>query len=122
VPIYIDTTRAPEFIRYQYVGAYPSVEEQTQLRESLISLGLLTANTLALMDARELANVPDDDILAKTVAAALERGGWPLRRAYLIDPARHRHMIQQFQDLAMRTVKTAAFSDEQEAMDWLFQR
>jgi hypothetical protein len=119
VPIEVDTIRAPGFIRYRFFGEFPSLEEQQVLRDSLITFGLLTADTVALMDARELTEVPDDDILAKTVAAALERGGWPLRRAYLIDPAMHLHMIRQFQDLAMTTVTTAAFVDESEAMAWL---
>jgi hypothetical protein len=122
VPIEVDTSRAPAILRYRYYGAYPPLEEMAAMRDKLISMGLLTADTVALMDARELANVPDDDMLAKTVAAALQRGGWPRRRAYLIDPQRHQHMIEQFQDLAMRTVQTAAFVDEQEAMDWLLRR
>jgi len=119
VPIEVDTLRAPGFLRYRYHGAFPSVEEQSKLRDSLIQFGYLTAETRAIMDARELTDIPDDDTLAKTVAAALQRGGWPLRRAYLINPTTHLHMIRQFQDLAMTTVTTAAFVDEDEAMEWL---
>ena len=122
MPIEVDTAEAPRFLRYRYYGDFPSVEEQAQMRNKLIASRLLTADTIALMDAREVTNIPDDDYLARTVASALEKGGWPRRRAYLIDPERHLHMIRQFQDLAMRTVTTAAFSDEQEALDWLFQR
>ena len=122
VPIDIDTSQAPRFLHYLYSGGFPSVEEQSTLREKLMARGLLTRDTVALMDVRALADVPDDDVLARTVAAALERGGWPIRRAYLIDPARHLRMVQQFQDLAMRTVTTAAFVDEEEALKWLYQR
>jgi hypothetical protein len=122
VPIEVDTTRAPAFIRYRFYGEYPSIEEQAAVRESLLTFGLLTTATAALMDVRELTHLPNDDILAKTVAAALERGGLPRRRAYLIDPLSHRHMIEQFQDLAMTTVTTAAFVDEGEAMAWLLRR
>ena len=119
MPIEVDTTHAPRFVRYRYAGEYPSVEEQSRLRDSLIACGFLTADTVALMDARELSSVPDDDVLAKTVATALQRGGWPRRRAYLINPEMHLHMIRQFQDLAMTTVTTAAFLDEKEALEWL---
>lgn len=122
MPIDIDTSQAPRFLHYQFTGSYPSVEEQSALREKLMARGLLTRDTVALMDVRGLATMPDDDVLAKTVAAALERGGWPTRRAYLIDPARHLRMVEQFQDLAMRTVATAAFVDEEEALKWLHQR
>ncbi|HEX6163666.1 MAG TPA: hypothetical protein VFZ31_09890 [Vicinamibacterales bacterium] len=122
MPIEVDTSRAPAFVRYRFYGDYPSVEEQAAVRESLITFGLLTADTVALMDVREVTQTPSEDVLARTVAAALERGGWPRRRAYLIDPATHRHMIEQFQDLAMTTVTTAAFADEGEAMAWLMPR
>ena len=118
----IDTSQAPRFLHYQFSGAFPSVDEQSALREKLMARGMLTRDTVALMDVRRLADVPDDDVLAKTVAAALERGGWPIRRAYLVDPARHLRMVEQFQDLAMRTVTTAAFVDEDEALNWLHQR
>ena len=122
VPIEVETSRAPAFVRYRFFGGFPPVEEQSRLRDHLIATGLLTAETVAIMDTREITQVPDEDVLAKLVATALQRGGWPRRRAYLIDPATHLHMIQQFQDLAMTTVTTAAFVDEDEAMAWLMQR
>lgn len=98
MPIEVDTTRAPRLLRYKYTGDFPSVEEQSRLRDSLISFGYLTADSVAIMDTRGLAEVPDDDALARTVAAALQRGGWPKRRAYVINLPMHLHMIQQFQD------------------------
>ena len=119
MPIEVDTSEAPAFLRYRYTGPYPSVAEQSLLRERLIADGHLTADTVAIMDARQVENIPDDDMLARTVAAALQRGGWPRRRAYLIDPVRHSHMIEQFKQLAMTTVMTAAFTDEDEARLWL---
>ena len=119
MPIEVDTSEAPALLRYRFTGPYPSVDEQSLLRERLIADGHLTADTVAIMDAREVENIPDDDMLARTVAAALQRGGWPRRRAYLIDPARHAHMIEQFKQLAMTSVTTAAFIDEPEALAWL---
>ena len=119
MPIEVDTSEAPALLRYRFIGPWPSVEEQSNLREQLIADGHLTADTVALMDTRGLSSVADEDAIARTVAAALQRGGWPRRRAYLIDPAKHRHMIEQFQQLAMTTVATAGFSDEQEALEWL---
>jgi hypothetical protein len=119
MPIEVDTSEAPAFLRYRFTGPFPSPEEQSVVRERLIADGHLTAETTALMDARNVENVPDDDVLARTVAAALQRGGWPRRRAYLIDPVRHAHMIEQFQQLAMTTVATAAFVDERVALEWL---
>jgi hypothetical protein len=119
MPIEVDTSEAPALLRYRFIGPWPSIEEQSSVREKLIADGHLTAATLALMDARGLTGIADEDAIARTVAAALQRGGWPRRRAYLIDPAKHQHMIEQFQQLAMTTVTTAGFSDEQEALQWL---
>jgi hypothetical protein len=119
MPIEVDTSEAPALLRYRYFGPFPSLEEQALVRERLIGDGHLTANTIALMDVRELDTVADEDTLARTVAAALQRGGWPRRRAYLIDPDKHGHMIEQFKQLAMTTVTTQAFVDEREAMQWL---
>ena len=119
MPIEVDTSEAPAFLRYRYTGPFPTVDEQSLLRERLIADGHLTAVSVAIMDVREVDAVPDDDVLARTVAAALQRGGWPRRRAYIIDPARHAHMIEQFKQLAMTSVTTAAFADEHDALAWL---
>ena len=119
MPIEVDTSEAPALLRYRYTGPFHSIEDQSLVRERLIADGHLTGDTVALMDARDVETIPDDDMLARTVAAALQRGGWPRRRAYLIDPARHAHMIEQFKQLAMTTVTTAAFADEHEALAWL---
>jgi hypothetical protein len=119
MPIEVETSEAPAFLRYRYSGPFPSVDAQALVRERLIAAGHLTAATIALMDVRDLDAVADDDTLARTVAAALQRGGWPRRRAYLIDPGKHRDMIEQFKQLAMTTVTTAAFTDEGEALAWL---
>ena len=119
MPIEVDTSQAPALLRYRYSGPFPSVDEQALVRERLIGAGHLTPATIALMDVRDLEAVADDDTLARTVAVALQRRGWPRRRAYLIDPMKHRHMIEQFKQLAMTTVTTAAFTDESEALAWL---
>ena len=117
--IEVDTSEAPALLRYRYAGPFPSIDEQAGVRERLIAAGHLTAATIALMDVRELEVVPDDDTLARTVAVALQRGGWPRRRAYLTSSSQQQHMIEQFQQLAMTTVTTAAFTDETEALAWL---
>ena len=117
--IEVDTSEAPAFLRYRYTGPFPSIEEQARVRERLIGDGHLTSATIALMDARGLDTVADDDTLARTVAVALQRGGWPRRRAYLISSSQQQQMIEQFQQLAMTTVTTAAFTDETEALAWL---
>jgi hypothetical protein len=80
---------------------------------------LLTNDTVAIIDARELAQTPGDVMQARTLFAALHREDWARRRAYLFNPEMHQQMIRQFQDLAMNTVTSAAFADEEEALKWV---
>ena len=119
MPILVNTSRAPRFLVYRISGPLPPAEQQSQLRDSLVSHGLLTADTVAMMDARALVQAPDDEMPAAAVFTVLHRDDWARRRAYLFNPDMHRHMIQQLHDLAMTTVESAAFADEEEAVKWL---
>lgn len=119
MPILVNTTRAPRFLVYRISGPLPPAEQQSRLRDTLIAHGLLTADTVAVMDARELAQAPEGEVPAETLFTMLHRDDWARRRAYLFHPDMRRHMIQQFQDLAITTVASAAFEDEEEAVRWL---
>ena len=119
MPILVNTSRAPRFLVYRISGPLPPAEQQSRLRDTLVNHGLLTADTVAMMDARALVQSPDDETPAATVFTMLHRDDWAKRRAYLFNPDMHRHIVQQFQDLAMTTVASAAFDDEEEAVRWL---
>lgn len=116
MPIEVDTTEAPALLRFRCFGALPSAEEQEKLRADLIDQGLLTEGSVSLLDVRE-AETPDAVTVAKSIAAAV-RAGIPKRRACLINPGKHLHVLQQFQK-AVPWMSTAAFIDEREALEWL---
>jgi hypothetical protein len=119
VPIEVDTAGAPALLKFRVVGEFPSAEEQAALRERLIDEGLLTEDSVSLLDVRE-AVTPSPSLVIQSIFEAM-RAGIPRRRACLINPARHLHILRQFQT-AVPWMTTAAFSDEREAIDWLLQR
>jgi len=114
LPIIVDTSQAPGLLRYRYDGLFPSFAEQSLLHHRLMTFGCLTAETRGIMDLRAFDTTPGEDVLAKMVVAARQRG-WPACCAYLIHP----EMIEAFQALAITGVTAAAFVDEDAAMQWL---
>jgi hypothetical protein len=116
VPIEVDTAEAPALLRIRCVGVIPTPDEQAALREQLMAQGLLTEDSVSLLDVREL-DTPDPITVFESIAALL-RAGMPKRRAWLINPGRHLRAIQQFQ-AAVPWMSTAAFIDEREALEWL---
>jgi hypothetical protein len=116
VPIEVDTAGAPALLRIRCVGEIPTADEQAALRERLMAQGLLTEDSVSLLDMRE-ADTPDPLTVLKSIQAIL-RAGMPKRRACLINPGRHLHLLQQFQ-AAVPWMSTAAFIDEREALEWL---
>jgi hypothetical protein len=116
VPIEVDTKEAPALLRIKLVGTFPAAEEQAALRDDLIACGLLTANTVSLLDVREV-ETPDAITFGKSIAVAV-KAGIPRRRACLINPGKHLQLLQYFQ-AAVPWMATAGFIDEREAIDWL---
>jgi hypothetical protein len=117
VPIEVNTDEAPALIRIRCAGPLPTPEEQRRLRDDLATQGLLTENSVSLLDFRE-AEVPLDPSTFLQVIAEAVRFGMPRKRACLINPGRHLPFLQQFQT-AVPWMSTAAFIDEREALEWL---
>jgi hypothetical protein len=112
----LDTSEAPALLKMRFSGALPSPEEQAALRNDLIARGLLTVDTVCLLDLRE-ADTPDAVTIGRSIAALL-RVGMPRRRACLINPGKHLKVLQYFQ-AAVPWMSTAGFIDEREALEWL---
>lgn len=117
MPVEVNTEEAPALLRIRCVGPLPSAAEQRQLREELIANGLLTENSVSLLDFRDTEVPKDAALFAQAIAEAV-RTGMPKRRACLINPGLHLRFLQQFQ-AAVPWMSTAAFIDEREAIDWL---
>jgi hypothetical protein len=117
VPIEVNTEEAPALLRFRCVGPLPSAAEQARLRNQLIADGLLTADSVSLLDVRDVEG-PVDPVNVVASIAEIVRAGMPRRRACLINPGRHLAFVQQFQ-AAVPWMSTAAFIDEREALEWL---
>ena len=118
--IQTDLDEAPDFIRLTLDGVWPSIEEQRQLRRSLVAKGLLTAETCALIDLRMVATVPRYEEVQLIAEAALEEGGLPMYRAYVVGSALQYGVVRQLQSAAGASVtRIGVFSDQTEALVWL---
>ena len=120
MPIDIDTTEAPAFIRITLKGVWPTLEEQREARLRLLSSGQLTAETRALIDFRELATTADYSEVEKIIGAALKDGGLPFYRAYVVGSAVQFGLVRQMKALAPPQIELEIFTDEQEAHVWLW--
>jgi hypothetical protein len=120
MPIDIDTSEAPSFIRITLRGDWPTLEEQRDARHQLIAAGDLIAETRALIDFRPLATTAAYSEVATIIASAMKDGGWPLVRAYVVGSAVQFGLVRQMKALAPATVQLEVFTSEEEAHVWLW--
>ncbi len=114
--IIIDRSQAPALLRYTLTGSFPTLQEQSTVREGEIAAGSLTAETRGLIDVREVTSLPHvDQIMTRSGQPAT----WPLRRAYLVKPGEQFGVARQMQILAPARMQIAVYTDEQEALAWL---
>jgi hypothetical protein len=121
MPIEVDTSNAPSFIRITLRGSWPSIEEQRDARERAIAAGLLTTQTRALIDFRELSSTAGYTEVEKIIASAMKAGGVPLFRAYVVGSAVQYGLVRQIKALAPPDlVDLEVFTNEEEALLWLW--
>jgi hypothetical protein len=121
MPIDIDTSEAPSFIRITLRGEWPTLDAQRDARHKAIAAGHLTAETRALIDFRQLATTAKYSEVETIVSAAMKDGGWPLFRAYVVGSAVQFGLVRQMKALAPPTVALEIFTSEEEAHVWLWQ-
>ena len=120
MPIDLDTSEAPSFIRITLRGEWPTLEEQRAARLDAMSAGHLTDETRALIDFRGLATTASYSDVEKIITAAMKDGGWPLYRAYVVGSAVQFGLVRQMKALAPPHVEIEVFTDENEAQIWLW--
>jgi hypothetical protein len=120
MPIDLDTSEAPSFIRITLRGAWPTLAEQREVRLRAIAAGHLTAKTRALIDFRGLTTTANYSDVEQIVAAATKDGGWPLYRAYVVGSAVQFGLVRQMKAFAPPFIDIEIFTDEQEAQLWLW--
>jgi hypothetical protein len=118
MPFDVDTAYAPELLIFR-LTEWPSVDEQVQLHGRLTARGLLTENTVALIDVRSADMVPTDAMI-QAVAATLKGTGGPQRRAYVVSTQEQAKFIVAVRLQAPPILEMRAFFTEKEAMAWLF--
>lgn len=121
MPIVVDTSEAPSFIRITLHGDWPTIDEQREVRQRLLAAGQLTETTRALIDFRQLASTVPYTEVEKIIAAAVKDGAMPFHRAYLVGSAVQYGLVRQMKAVSPRSLVTLEiFTDEQEAMMWLW--
>jgi hypothetical protein len=120
MPIEIDASQAPAFVRITLHGDWPTLDEQRDARLRLINTGQLTETTRALIDFRHLASTAPYSDVEQIVRAAMKDGGWPLFRAYLVGSAVQFGLVRQMKSLAPPSVDLEIFTNEDEAQAWLW--
>jgi hypothetical protein len=120
MPIDLDTSEAPSFIRVTLRGEWPTIDAQREARLRAIEAGHLTAETRALFDFRALETTAKHSEVEAMISAAMKDGGWPLYRAYVVGSAVQFGLVRQMKALAPSHVELEVFTDEQEAHVWLW--
>jgi hypothetical protein len=120
MPIEIDTTEAPTFIRITLHGEWPSLDEQRDARLRLMNTGQLTDKTRALIDFRQLTSTAPYSDVEKIIRSAVKDGSWPLFRAYVVGSAVQFGLVRQMKTLAPPQVELEIFTNEEEAQVWLW--
>ena len=120
MPIDIDSSEAPAFLRITLRGEWPTLDAQREVRLRLINTGQLTPATRALIDLREVATTAAYSDVEEMIASAMKDGGWPLFRAYVVGSAVQFGLVRQMKSLAPPTVELEIFTNEEEAQVWLW--
>jgi hypothetical protein len=119
VPIDVEVSEAPAFLRWTVRGEWPGIAEMGAVRSQLIANGHLTAGSKALFDIRDVETIPSYHEVAAMIAAAMKTGGWPRHRAYVVASAVQFGIVTQMKALAPSDIQVEVFFNEVEAMKWL---
>jgi hypothetical protein len=113
-----ETAYAPELLIYT-VKAWPSIEEQVDLRGRLIADGHLQPHTSALIDFRNVDVLPAGEH-AMDNAAIVEQSAGLARRAYVVQNAAQELFLTRLRSQATHASRIGVFFVETEALKWLF--
>ena len=119
MPIDVDTSDAPHFVRWTVTGEWPDIAEMRTVRERLIAASQLTTATGGLFDIRHVENIPSYTEVKAMIEAAMKSGGLPLFRAYLVASAEQFGIVRQMKALTPQGIQVEIFFNEAEAWAWL---
>ena len=119
MPIAVDTSEAPQFVRLTITGPWPGITDIGMVRERLIAHGHLTEVTRGLVDIRNVETIPNYADVAAMIEAARRGGGMPWYRAYVVSSAEQFGIVRQMKALAPPGYKIEIFFNEADALAWL---
>lgn len=119
MPIDVETSDAPHFVRWTITGHWPSIADVRKVREQLIADAHLTADTRGLFDIRNVESIPSYSEVSSMIEAAMKSGGLPLFRAYVVGSAEQFGIVRQMKALAPPGIHVEIFFNEPEALMWL---
>jgi len=118
MPLYADSTLAPALITLRFADAWPTIEQYRALRQELITDGLLTESTCALLDLRE-SITPPHYVARRIIDAIIADGPIPSVRACLVASAAQFGFASQLITVSPSSWRSGVFTSDQEARSWL---
>lgn len=119
MPIAVDTSEAPQLVRWTITGPWPAITEVGMVRERLIVEGHLTDATGGLFDIRNVETIPNYADVTPMLEAARRGGGLPRYRAYVVASAEQFGIVRQMKLLAPPGYKIEIFFNDAQARTWL---
>ena len=119
MPIAVDTSDAPQFVRWTITGPWPVTTDVATVRERLIAEGHLTDATRGLWDIRDVETVPSYTEVTPMIESARRSGGLPWYRAYVVSSAEQFGIVRQMKALAPADYRIEIFFNDADALAWL---
>lgn len=119
MPIAVDTSDAPQFVRWTITGPWPAITDVAIVRQRLIADGHLTELTRALLDIRDVETIPSYADVTPMIESARRAGGLPWCRAYVVSSAEQFGIVSQMKALAPAGYRIEMFFNEADALAWL---
>jgi hypothetical protein len=113
----VKTTYAPELLIIK-LTAWPTMEEQYQQRGRLTAEGFLMPHTCALVDMRQMADLPA--MTEHPTLSLKPRGSGPHRIAFVVGTPEHTAFLNDMYDPTLAEHVARKFWNEREALKWLF--
>jgi hypothetical protein len=119
MPIGIDHSLAPRVVRITFSGPFPTLAELADVRQRIRAGPGWSPDSCALIDLRQVDNVPTFAELRLIMDDAAKDSAWVKRRAYLVQPGLQYGVARQSEVLAPTVMGIGVFIDESEALAWL---
>jgi hypothetical protein len=115
MPIDVDLSEAPQFLRFTITGEWPSLASQQESRNALLSTQQLTAQSRILVDLRGLRSIAELPSFVAFTDGSVSRV-----QAYLVaSPEQHR-LARLYKTAFSTTTHVEIFADEQAALEWVW--